>query len=88
MKYKNFWVTMALFLTLLWIYGLVAIVNDGKNIMDNGRDIIDKKVGKTIVIKSDTLLVMGFNIDTQLYVLDDGREVSGRIIELFELKDE
>jgi hypothetical protein len=31
---------------------------------------------------------MGFNTDTQLYVLEDGREVSERIIELFDIENE
>lgn len=48
---------------------------------------VDPNYGKTIVIKQDTCIVVGFDYETQQYILDDGRQVSEEIIKLFEIKN-
>jgi len=79
-KKYTVWKILAFFLLVLWFYSIYLFVQQKEKYEY-------RHIGKTVVIKSDTLMVMGFNIDTQLYVLDDGREVSDRIVELFEIKD-
>jgi hypothetical protein len=46
----------------------------------------DTNIGQTIVIKQDTLMVLGWNTRTDNYILDDGREVNEEIIRLFKIE--
>lgn len=50
-------------------------------------DVVDKAeepVGKEIVIKGDTLLILDYKLLNDSYVLEDGREVGSRfVIEYF-----
>ena len=51
------------------------------------RNSKDDIYGSSVLIKGDTLMVVGFDMDTQNYILDDGRQVAERMVELFKLEE-
>ena len=77
---KKKWLIIGLILVIILYIVIPAIYIDQK---------IKKEdvYGKNIVIKGDTLMVVGFDVDTQNYILDDGRQVAERMVELFKIDD-
>lgn len=44
-------------------------------------------IGSTVVIKGDTCTVLAYDYETYNYVLDDGRQISERMVELFKIEE-
>ena len=78
---KKKWLIIGLILVIILYIVIPAIYIDQK---------IKKEdvYGTNIVIKGDTLMVVGFDVDTQNYILDDGRQVAERMVELFKIDDQ
>ena len=70
----------------LFIFGVILLVVAiaGQAIIVEQNADREQCLGKTLVIKSDTLIVVGYDKYHEQFILDDGRQVSEKIIELFE----
>lgn len=79
MNNKTQMIIVVVLIFILWIVIPAYIINKNNQ--------PDPNIGANVVIKSDTLMVVGFDEDTQNYILEDRRQVAERMVELFKIED-
>jgi hypothetical protein len=74
-------VAIGIFITLLVFGTLVYFISLTINAVVSAEEKVKSKVGSTVIIKKDTLIIIDYSMLKQNYTLSDGREVSFEFID-------
>ena len=78
MKFTNIVFIIAgvkVFLILILIVVVIFIINKCSEKLDNTISEYDTIIGKQVVIKQDTLVIIDYSFIHSLVILEDGREI-------------
>lgn len=73
--FKTIFITVVIIIILSFILVPTLLIKGGKKIDSEIKDL-KSYVGKNVVIKEDTLMIMKLSVINNAYVLEDGREIS------------
>ena len=74
-------------LLVFWLFGTAYFIANISNGANNEIKSREKNIGKSIVLKKDTLTIIDYSFINNTYTLEDGRDISVELLETIKVTE-
>lgn len=77
-------ISMMIFLMIFFLSKIKEQANKVNNLIDQIDQAMSQRIGDTIVVMKDTLLIVDYSVSRKSYIMNNGTELSEKLIETYE----
>ena len=74
-------------LLVFWLFGTAYFIANISNGASNEIRSREKNIGKSVVLKKDTLTIIDYSFINNTYTLEDGRDISVELLETIKVTE-
>lgn len=74
-------------LFVFFLFGTAYLITNISNGASNEIRIREKNIGKSVVLKKDTLTIIDYSFINNTYTLEDGRDISVELLETIKVTE-